>query len=170
MRFFFILTALCATSCTRPAASPSIGDAAADTSVVRRELREWYDRNERAFLEKDLAALMALRTDDFRTVTPDGVVHDRAELEQTARAFLNGVDRWISQNNDLDSLQVSGDLASAVVHQHIVRMALRSDGKVHHVESWVTQRETWRRTPEGWKLYRVDNLRDLRSLIDGRSP
>ena len=170
MRFFFILTALWTTSCTRPAVSPSIGNSAADTSVVRRELREWYDRNERAFLEKDLAALMALRTGDFNSVTPDGVVHDRAEFEQTARAFLNGVDRWISQSNDLDSLHVSGDLASAVVRQHIVRMALRSDGKVHHVESWVTQRETWRRTPGGWKLYRVDNLRDLRRLVDGRSP
>jgi ketosteroid isomerase-like protein len=170
MRFFFILAALWTTSCTRPAVSSSIDTADMDTSRIRNELREWYYRNVRAFQGKDLATLMALRTDDFQSITPDGVVHDRAEFEKNTRAFLNGIDRWISQSNDLDSLQVSGDSASAVVHQHLVRMALRSDGKVHHVESWVTQRETWRRTRDGWKLFRVDNLRDLRRLIDGRSP
>jgi hypothetical protein len=47
-------------------------------------------------------------------------------------------------------------------------MARRSDGLVHHVETWVTQRETWRRTPDGWKLYRVDSVRDQRRLIDGQ--
>ena len=175
MRLYFILAALWTTSCTRPAVSPSVGEAAMDTSfirseLIRSELREWYVRNVRAFQKKDLATLMTLRTDDFQSITPDGVVHGRAEFEKNTRAFLKGIDRWISQSNDLDSLQVSGDSASAVAHQHLVRMALRSDGKVHHVESWVTQREMWRRTSDGWKLYRVDNLRDLRRLIDGRSP
>jgi len=111
---------------------------------------------------------MALRTDDFHSVTPDGGVHNRAEFEQSTRSFLNGIERWISQSNDIDSLEVTGDLARAVVHQHIVRMALRSDGKVHHVETWVTQNETWRLTPGGWKLYRVDSIRDQRRLIDGQ--
>ena len=44
--------------------------------------------------------------------------------------------------------------------QHADRMARRSDGLLHHVETWVTQREIWRRTPAGWKLYRVDSIRD----------
>jgi hypothetical protein len=41
-------------------------------------------------------------------------------------------------------------------------------GLVHHMETWVTQREIWRRTSEGWKLYRVDSIRDQRRLIDGQ--
>ena len=168
MLFLMILGAVCTTSCARPAATPPVRVATADTSIVRRELEQWYDRNVRAFSAKDVDALMALRTDDFHSVTPDGVVHDRAELERSTRAFLNGIERWISQSNEIDSLEVSGDLARAVVDQHLVRMALRSDGKVHHIETWVTQRETWRRTPAGWKLYRVDNLRDQRRLIDGQ--
>jgi hypothetical protein len=111
---------------------------------------------------------MALRTEDFHSVTPDSVVHDRAEMELRTRGFLEGIDRWISQTNEIDSLEVSGDLARAVVHQHLVRMARRNDGLVHHVETWVTQHETWRRTPDGWKLYRVDSIRDQRRLIDGQ--
>ena len=150
------------------AASPLGRIATMDSSEVRRDLQQWYDRNERAFLAKDLGAIMALRTDDFHAVTPDGTVRTRAEMEEATRGFLAGIDRWISQSNDIDSLEVAGDLARAVVHQHLDRMALRSDGKVHHVETWVTQREIWRRTPEGWKLYRVDSIRDQRRVIDGQ--
>ena len=39
---------------------------------------------------------------------------------------------------------------------------------MRHVETWATQRETWRRTPDGWKLYRVDSVRDQRRLVDGQ--
>jgi ketosteroid isomerase-like protein len=139
-----------------------------DTGVVRRELQQWYDENRRAFLAKDVAAVMALRTEDFHAVTSDGAVRDRAAMEQYTLGLLNGIDRWISQDFALDSLEASGDTARAIVSQHVDRMALRSDGQVHHVETWVTQREAWRRTPDGWKLYRVDNIRDQRRLIDGQ--
>jgi ketosteroid isomerase-like protein len=135
---------------------------------VRRELEERYDENVRAFLAKDFDAIMALRTEDFHSVTPDGLTHDRAAMEDYIRGFLNAVDRWISTSFEIDSLEVSGDLVHAVVRQHADRMAHRSDGLVHHVETWVTQRETWRRTPNGWKLYRVDSIRDQRRLIDGQ--
>jgi ketosteroid isomerase-like protein len=140
----------------------------ADTLAVRQALERRYDDNRRAFLAKDLAAIMALRTPDFHAVTPDGVIHDRAEMELATRALLDGIDRWIEQTMVIDSLEVAGDLARAIVRQHVVRMARRNDGLIHHVETWVTQRETWRRTEEGWKLYRVDGIRDQRRLIDGR--
>jgi hypothetical protein len=32
----------------------------------------------------------------------------------------------------------------------------------------VTQRETWTRTPRGWKLIFVDEVRDPMTLDDGR--
>lgn len=135
---------------------------------VGRELQRWYEQNRRAFLKKDLEAIMALRADDFHAVTPDSMVHDRAAMEQRTQGLLNGIERWITMEFDLDSVAVSGDLASAVVRQHLIRRALRPDQKVHHVETWATQRETWRRTPAGWKLHRVDSVRDQRRLVDGR--
>lgn len=169
MRLFFLLVAICTTSCARPAVSPlSQRTSTADSTPVGRELQHRYEENRRALLAKDFGAIMALRTDDFHAVTPDSAVHDRAEMEQSTRALLEGIDRWISLTFDIDSLEVSGDLARAVVRQHADRMARRSDGKVRHVETWVTQHEIWRRTPDGWKLYRVDSIRDQRRLIDGR--
>jgi ketosteroid isomerase-like protein len=169
MRFLLALAAVCTTSCARPAASrPSEQMSTLDSAAVRRELQQRYDENRRALLAKDFGAIMALRTEDFHAVTPDSVLHDRAEMEQSTRGLLEGIDRWIALTFDIDSLDVSGDLARAVVRQHADRMARRSDGRVHHVETWVTQREIWRRTSKGWRLYRVDSIRDQRRLIDGQ--
>lgn len=169
MRLVLMLLAVCAVSCARPSSTPtSERTSAAETASVQREIEQWYDENTRAFLAKDVDAIMALRTQDFHAVTPDGTEQDRGAMEHYTIGLLNGIDRWISLNFDIDSLEVSGDLTRAIVRQHLVRMALRPDGLVHHVETWVTQRETWRRTPDGWRLYRVDGVRDQRRLVDGQ--
>lgn len=165
MRFLMIFVALSAIS----SAPADAQQTTPDVATVRRELEQRYAENVRAYLAKDFNAIMALRTEDFHSVTPDSVVHNRADMEQYIRGFLNGIDRWISTSFDIDSLEVSGDLATAIVRQHADRMALRADGKVHHLETWVTQREIWRKTSAGWKLYRVDGIRDQRRLIDGKA-
>jgi ketosteroid isomerase-like protein len=167
MRLFLILIVVCTANCARASAPPP-SESTADTSVVQREIEQWYEENTSAFLAEDLDAIMALRTEDFHTVTPDGSTRDRAATEHYTLGLLNGIDRWISLEFDIDSLEVSGDLARATVRQHLVRMALRPDALVHHVETWATQRETWRRTSDGWKLYRVDSVRDQRRLVDGQ--
>ncbi len=165
--FLLALAIVCAAGCAHdPPRSQQ--PTSLDPATVRRELQQRYDENNRAFLAKDLNAIMALRTEDFHAVTPDSVVHDRDEMERATRGLLQGIDRWISINFDIDSLGVEGDLAHAMVRQHVIRIASRNDGKVHHVETWVTQRETWRRTTQGWKLYRVDSIHDQRRLIDGQ--
>ena len=169
MRVVLVFLVVLAASCARPSAPvPSRNEVVQDTSVVRGEIERWYDENRRAFLAEDVDAIMRLRTEDFHAVGPDGTVRTRAEMEQYTVGLLNGIDRWISMDFDVDSLEVSGDLARAIVRQHLVRMALRPDGLVHHVETWATQRESWRRTPDGWKLHRVDGVCDQRRLVDGQ--
>jgi len=155
---------------------------------VRRALEAWYQRNVRAFAAKDVAAIMALRTPDFHTVTLDGATHTRAEMETRTTAFLRAVDHFIAQQNDIGTIELgagcapdgdqpnaldhsvacnaSTQWASADVHQHLVRMARIPDGTLHKIETSVTQRETFRLTPSGWQLYRVDNIRDSRVLVD----
>jgi ketosteroid isomerase-like protein len=134
---------------------------------IRSEIEQAYARNREAMLAKDAAAVMALRTGDFHSVTPDGLTHDRSAMEGYIRNFLAGVERWISLGEEIESLQLEGNEAVATVRQHAVRMHLRADNRVHHVETWVRQRETWRRTPQGWKLALVDQVRDQKRLVDG---
>lgn len=159
-----VLVALIALGCVHARAS----SAQPNVSLVRAELTRLYEENAAAYERRDLAAVMQLRATDFHSVTPDGRRNDRAAMEQYIQGFMNGVQRWNAQTITIDSLHVAGDTAFAIVTQHLDRMALRSDNQVHRVETWVTQRETWVRYGGRWRLWRVDQLRNQRRLIDGR--
>lgn len=135
---------------------------------ARRGIMEGYRRNRAAFLAKDVKAVMALRTDDFHAIGPDGKLLDRAAMEAYTSGFVNGIERWIENSFDIESLTLDSLEADAIRRHHLVRMQLRSDDKVHHVETWVTQRERWRLTPDGWKLAKVDDVRDQKRLVDGK--
>jgi ketosteroid isomerase-like protein len=135
---------------------------------VRKAIEDWYASNMAAFKAKDVAAVMTLRTDDFHTITPDGKVNTRPDMEARTRLFLERIDHFISQDNQIGTIEVEGDLASADITQKTVRMQRFPDGTLHQVESVVVQRETWKKTSAGWRLYRVDNIRDGRLLVDGK--
>lgn len=135
---------------------------------VRKAIEDWYARNMAAFEAKDVAAVMALRADDFHTITPEGKVNTRADMATRTRIFLDRIDHFISQDNQIGTIEVEGHLASADINQKTVRMQRFPDGTLHKVESVVVQRETWKRTAEGWRLYRVDNIRDSSLLVDDK--
>ena len=139
----------------------------ADLAAARGEIEQWYEENRRAYLAKDLKAIMALRADDFHVVTRDGERQGFEEMAQRTEGFLMGIERWNSISFEIDSVTVSGDLVSAVVSQHLDRMVPRGTA-VRRIETWATQHETWRRTPQGLKLYRVDSVRDQRRLVNGQ--
>jgi ketosteroid isomerase-like protein len=159
----WLVTTMTSGACRTPKPSPSL-----EASTVRQQLERQYEVNRQAFLKEDLDAIMALRTNDFHAVTPDNQTRDRAWMRHYTEGLLNGIKRWNHLTFEIDSLEIVGDEARAIVRQHLDRMALRPDGKVHHVETWATQREIWLRTPAGWKLRRVDSVRDQRRLVDGK--
>ena len=135
---------------------------------VRKAIEACYDRNIEALNAKDVAAVKALRTDDFHTTTPDGKLNTRADMEAYTKRLLDRIDHFISQDFDIGTIEVQGDLASADVTQKTVRMQRLPDGTLHKVEARVVQRETWKHTAQGWKMYTVDNIRDSSILIDDK--
>lgn len=138
-----------------------------DVGAVRKQLESAYQQNTAAFMNSDLAAIMVLRAPDFHTITPDGTLRNRAAMQEYTVGLLNGLKKWNRLEFTIDSLRLSGDTAFAIVSQHLDREALRPDNAVHHVETWVTQRETWIRGAKTWLLWRVDQLRNQRRLVDG---
>ena len=135
---------------------------------VRSAIEEWYDRNIAAFNAKDVAAIMDLRTADFHTITPDGKVNTRADMEERTKLFVGRIDHFISQDFKIGTIEVQGDLASAYITQRTVRMQRFPDGTLHKVEAGAVQRETWKKTESGWKLYKVDDIRDDGLLVDDK--
>jgi ketosteroid isomerase-like protein len=137
-------------------------------AAVRAALERRYAENAAAFRKSDLKAIMALRAPDFHTVGPDGVTQDRAAMERYTEGLLNGIKKWNALEQRIDSLDVAGDKAIVTMSQYLDRMALRPDNQVHRVETWATQRETWIRIGSQWFLWRVDEVRNQRRLIDGK--
>lgn len=135
---------------------------------VRRAIEAWYASNIAAFNAKDVAAIMSLRTADFHTITPDGKVNTRADMEARTKLLLDRIDHFISQEFQIGMIDVQGELASAEVTQKTIRMQRLPDGTLHKVEAGAVQRETWKRTAGGWKLYSVDNVRSTGILVDDR--
>jgi ketosteroid isomerase-like protein len=133
---------------------------------VRKAIEDWYARNIAAFEAKDVAAVMALRTDDYYTVTPDGKTNTRSDMEAYTLRLLTNIDHFISQDFQIGTIEVTGDLASAEVTQKTIRMQRLADGNLHKVEAGAVQRETWRKTPDGWKMYKVEDVRSTGVLVD----
>jgi hypothetical protein len=149
--------------------SPPAGPppAAVSEAALRQALEAAYARNREALLARDAAAVIALRTADFEVATPDGTRHGADEMAGFSRNLLANVERWEALSFDILSIAPSGGEAAAEVRQHSIRLMRRPNGKVERVENRVTQRETWVSTPGGWRLRRVDNIRDQQVLIDG---
>jgi ketosteroid isomerase-like protein len=135
---------------------------------VRKGIEEWYASNIEAFRAKDVAAIMALRTNDFHTITPDGKLNTRADMEAYTKRFLERIDHFISEEFQIGTIDLQGDLAIADVTQKTVRMQRLPDGSLHKVEGRVVQRETWKRTAQGWKMYSVDNIRNPSVFVDDK--
>jgi hypothetical protein len=149
-------------------AMPAAAQESPEVSRVRTELDRLYAVNADAFTRGDMATLMDLRSDAFHTIAADGTRRERAGMQEYMQGIINGISKWNQLTFVIDSLSVSGDTATAIIWQFLDRMGLRPDNKVHRVQTWVTQRETWVLHGKRWLLWRVDQLRDQRRLVDGK--
>jgi hypothetical protein len=168
-RFAGLAAAICLAFgfCTPTAAAGHGPNEAAAAEALRPALEGAYEKLRQAMLARDAEAVIAMRTADFHSVTPDGAVHGPEEMAGFTRNLLANLVEWIAASFTVGPIQREGDEVSADIGQHSIRMMRRPDG-VHRIENSVTQRETWLITPAGLKIRRVDNIRDQRVLIDGK--
>ncbi len=137
-------------------------------AVVRRELAARYAENEAGFMARDPDRVMRLRHPDFHTITPDGKVSTREQMVERTRQFIGRIERFDHLSESITGLTLEGDTAHAIVDQRTIRRQRLPDGTLHEVRTSVVQRESWRRTPEGWMLWRVDQIQPGETLLDGR--
>jgi predicted glycoside hydrolase/deacetylase ChbG (UPF0249 family) len=151
----------------RPASEAPAADSVA---VVKRELAARYAENEAGFFARDADRVMRLRHPAFHTITPDGKVSTREQMYQRTRAFIGRIERFDSLSETITALTLAGDTAHAIVDQRTVRQQRFPDGALHQVRTSVVQRESWIKTPQGWLLWRVDEIKPGQTLVDGRPP
>ena len=134
---------------------------------VRRALEAQYARIAQANINKDLAALLALRAPDFSARTPSGEVWNYEQMANYSRLAFEQVQSTITLTNEIETINLNGDEAVAIVHQHWVRMQMKK-GKLRRVDTSAVQRETWVNTADGWKLKLVDDVHPGVWIVDGK--
>lgn len=127
-------------------------------ATVRREIEEAYARLAHAVDARDYDAFQAMRVPEFATIPPDGVPKPSAGMGERAKRLLEAIQPPVTNTNDVLELTVRGDEAIATVRQKFTRRQ-PVEGTLHEIHTEVTQRETWTRTPQGWKLVFVDEVR-----------
>jgi Domain of unknown function (DUF4440) len=142
---------------------------AASVEAVRNELAARYAENEAGFFARDPDRVMRLRHPDFHTITPDGKVSNREQMYERTRKFISRIERFDSLSEAITSLALEGDTAHAIIDQRTVRQQ-RIEGALHEVRTSVVQRESWIRTPQGWLMWRVDQIQPGPTLVDGKPP
>ena len=142
---------------------------AQDDSGVRKELEVQYERLAEAHDKRDLKTIVGLKTTDFHAIFPDGRVGDSKVMEQYSKQFLEGNQPPYNIRVTIQELTVSENklIAVAEVSQEVTRYR-ELVGKRRKVDTSVVQRETWAKTPDGWKLKSVDNVRDQKRFVDGK--
>lgn len=151
-------------------ASVACGQIAPSAADASRELAARYAENEAGFTARDADRVMRLRHPAFHTITPDGKVSTREQMYQRTRDFINRIVRFDSLSEKITALTLSGDTAHAVIDQRTVRQQRFPDGTLHEVRTSVIQRESWIKTPDGWLLWRVDEIEPGQTLVDGKPP
>jgi SnoaL-like domain len=141
----------------------------ADVATVRREIEAQYAKLAEANEKKDIAAVMALKSDTFYTIGPKGELNDRLSMQEYSRRFLEPLLPPIVIHDTIRDLKVSQNelVAVATVFQEVSRYRELA-GKKRKIETSVVQRETWVKTADGWKLQFVDDVHDQITIVDGK--
>jgi Domain of unknown function (DUF4440) len=137
-------------------------------AAARRELNARYAENEAGFFARDPDRVMRMRHPEFHTIAPDGKVSTREQMYERTRAFIGRIERFDSLSETITSFTLEGQTAYAIVDQRTVRQQRFPDGVLHEVRTSVVQREAWIKTPEGWMLWRVDQVQPGATLVDGK--
>jgi ketosteroid isomerase-like protein len=135
--------------------------------IARREIQAQYDRLSEAFSREDLETVLSFRTPDFQTIGPDGRHLNYAEMADYSRGWFELNEPPIDVRIMIQEIEMRGpDEAAVTVFQEGSRRQ-RVEGTLRTVRHSVIQRETWVRTPAGWKVRMVDQVRDQKRWVDG---
>ncbi|HEX8163914.1 MAG TPA: nuclear transport factor 2 family protein [Pyrinomonadaceae bacterium] len=139
--------------------------------AVRRELEATYAKVAEAYRNKDIEAFMDDKTADFTARSLGGNVATREQVEAGVKQRMARVIRLNYLKVRLKELTVAGDVAVAITTQEFSRVVADPQGNERTVVSkGTTHRDTWVKTPRGWKIKSVEELTQGRELIDGRAP
>ncbi len=133
---------------------------------VRHQLEAQYAAISRAYRQKDVEGITRLMARDYLWKRAGMPALDRYEAEDTIRDWLDRLQTIKGLASRLQGVTVSGRTAIAIHTSTLLGTVKDQAGKSHSLVSTQTSRDTWIRTPEGWRIRRAVTL-SSQALVDG---
>lgn len=138
----------------------------ADDAAVRKEIQAGYDKLCAAMKSKNIDGVMKMGTKDF-SYTEKGQTMGGEQMKQMMQqqfAAMKSCDKMVMK---IDKLTVKGNTATVMSSSEGVMTIGGADGKTHKMADKNTSKDTWVKTPEGWKCKNVTVLTD-KMTMDGK--
>ena len=137
-------------------------------TTARIEIESQHSRQIAAYKRKDLKGFMEPLASDYKLKKWDGEVMDRRQTEEMVRQRMASRIVVDSLAVNIDTIDVSGNEATVMTSQNFARLVTDAKGVQHHVVSNTVHRETWVKTPQGWKVRLVEEM-EPKVKVDGKS-
>src|SRR5256885_582511 len=149
----------------------ALSSCASPSRTSDTEIAKLYASYVDAVKKMDTPAYMAYFTSDFSMRNPDGRMHDRAEMQKYQRINARTTKKVNAYSATIEAIThpVDADFAVIVLQQYDRDQApLEAPDQPHRIQTSAVQREIWRRTPEGPKISRIEEIMVGPVSIDGK--
>ena len=135
------------------------------TDPVWQAVNEQYGKIAEAQRTKNIDALANIYAPDMKVIGPNGESLNREQSLNYSRAAFRLTKQEIHLANTIIRMQLCGDQATATVLQQWSRIQL-AFGKPRRFDTAAVQDETWIHTGDGWKRWRIGNVRPGAWYVD----
>jgi hypothetical protein len=143
----------------------------ADERSVRKELEALYARFAQAVKQNERYTMKRLfldySTTDFRMRLENGKTLSREDAAEAMEDEAMAAARFIGQEIRILKLTLKGSAAIAVYKDRTTAVVDDPQGNTHKIVALSTTRDTWVKTPEGWKA-RLTEVLSSKTLLDGK--
>jgi ketosteroid isomerase-like protein len=135
---------------------------------TRKDLEAMYTVQDEAIKKCDFKAFISTLAPDYSIKLLNGDVFSRQQVEgfvESDMARTKSVEKSLSS---IDSLSAAKNEAVVIVTHEASRVLDDADGQPHKWENKVVHKETWIKTAEGWRIQRLEELKQVYVLRDGK--
>jgi len=132
-----------------------------------REIRAQYARTVQYSKQKNVEGLLRQMAPDFLYKAKNGNVMNKQMVEQAMRAQYALIQSVDKRTTTIKKMEIKGNTARVITQEELAVTMVDAQGKPHKVVSKATTRDTWVKTPQGWKV-KMTEILDEQTTIDGK--
>lgn len=134
---------------------------------VRRELEAALATQDEAIKKNDFKAFVQTLASDYSVKLLSGDSLSREQIEGYVKSDMAHTKAVEKSASTIDALTVGSGEAIAIVTHEASRVLTDGQDVPHKWENKVVHKETWTRTGDGWKVRRVEEVKEIYLLRDG---